>query len=91
MNYDLDEIDQLLPKLRAERARHLDSGGDANAPFETLVIPNAVPDPRPLPIPRGQGCDVDRVCTGWALGDPSCATLSAKRASMEAFADKFID
>ena len=90
MNYDLDEIDHLLPKLRAERARHLDSGGDASSPFETLVIPNAVPTRDLYRSLEDKGV-MSTVCTGWLLGDPSAATLSAKRASMEAFAAKFID
>ena len=89
MNYDLDEIDVLLPKLRDERARHLDAGGDPNAPFETLVIPNALPDRDLYKSLEAKGV-MSTVCTGWALGDPSAATLSSKRASMEAFAEKFI-
>ena len=28
------------------------------------------------------------VCVGWAMGDPSAASLSAKRAGMEAFANE---
>ena len=89
MNYDLDEIDVLLPKLRAARARHLDAGGDPDAPFETLVIPNALPTRDLYKSLEAKGV-MSTVCTGWALGDPSAATLSSKRASMEAFAENFI-
>jgi probable F420-dependent oxidoreductase len=89
MNYDLDEIDVLLPKLRAQRARHLDAGGDPHAPFETLVIPNALPDRDLYKSLEAKGV-MSTVCTGWALGDPSAASLSSKRASMEAFAENFI-
>ena len=87
MNYDLDEIDHLLPKLRAERARHLDAGGDATTPFETLVIANAIPSRDLYRSLEDKGV-TSTVCIGWALGDPSAASLSAKRASMEAFANE---
>jgi alkanesulfonate monooxygenase SsuD/methylene tetrahydromethanopterin reductase-like flavin-dependent oxidoreductase (luciferase family) len=89
MNYDLDEIDVLLPKLRAARARHLDNGGDAGAPFETLVIPNAMPTPDLYRSLEDKGVN-STVCMGWPLGDPSAATLASKRASMEAFAETFL-
>jgi alkanesulfonate monooxygenase SsuD/methylene tetrahydromethanopterin reductase-like flavin-dependent oxidoreductase (luciferase family) len=89
MNYDLDEIDVLLPKLRAARARHLDEGSDASAPFETLVIPNAMPTPDLYRSLEDKGV-TSTVCMGWPLGDPSAATLAAKRASMEAFAETFL-
>ena len=89
MNYDLDEIDHLLPKLRAERARYLDSGGNADVPFETLVIANALPSRDLYRSLEDRGV-TSTVCTGWPLGDPSAATLSAKSASMETFADEFI-
>jgi probable F420-dependent oxidoreductase len=87
MNYDLDEIDHLLPKLRDERTRHIDAGGNADTPFETLVIANAVPT-RDLYRSLADRGVTSTVCVGWALGDPSAATLSAKRASMEAFANE---
>ena len=87
MNYDLDEIDHLLPKLRAERARHLDAGGDAATAFETLVIPNAMPSRDVYRSLEDKGV-TSTVCVGWAMGDPSCASLSAKRASMEAFVNE---
>ena len=32
-----DEIDRLLPKLQAERARHLDAGGDASVLSEAML------------------------------------------------------
>jgi alkanesulfonate monooxygenase SsuD/methylene tetrahydromethanopterin reductase-like flavin-dependent oxidoreductase (luciferase family) len=89
MNYDLDEIDMLLPKLRDERARYLDAGGDASAPFETLVIANAVPTRDLYRSLEDKGV-TSTVCTGWPLGDPSASTLASKRASMEAFAAEFI-
>ena len=85
MNYDLDEIDQLLPKLRAERARHVDAGGIADVAFETLVIANALPTRDLYRSLEDKGV-TSTVCIGWALGDPSAATLSAKLASMETFA-----
>jgi probable F420-dependent oxidoreductase len=87
MNYDLDEIDHLLPKLRAERARHLDAGGDATTPFETLVIANAMPNRDLYRSLEDRGV-TSTVCVGWAMGDPSAASLSAKRAGMEAFANE---
>jgi alkanesulfonate monooxygenase SsuD/methylene tetrahydromethanopterin reductase-like flavin-dependent oxidoreductase (luciferase family) len=87
MNYDLDEIDHLLPKLRAARARHLDNGGDASVPFETLVIPNALPSRDLYRSLEEKGVN-STVCVGWAMGDPSAASLSAKRAGMEAFANE---
>jgi probable F420-dependent oxidoreductase len=89
MNYDLDEIDVLLPKLRDARARHLDAGGDAEAPFETLVIPNALPTPELYRSLEDKGVTAT-VCTGWPLGDPSAATLASKRASIESFAETFL-
>jgi probable F420-dependent oxidoreductase len=89
MNYDLDEIEVLLPKLRAARTRHLDEGGDPDAPFETLVIPNAMPTPDLYRALEDKGVTAT-VCTGWPLGDPSAATLGSKRASMEMFAETFL-
>lgn len=88
MNYDVDEIPILLGKLQDERKRVLDERGDDGLPFETLVIPNAMPD-------RGLYADLEArgvsstVALAWELGAPSAASLDAKRAGMEAFASAF--
>ena len=89
MNYGLDEIDALLPKLRVERARYLDAGGDASVPFETLVIANEMPSRDLYRSLEDRGVSAT-VCTGWALADPSAASLDAKLTSMEAFANECI-
>jgi hypothetical protein len=89
MNYPVDEIPGLLGKLNEERRRHLETHGGNGVEFETLVIPNAMPD-------RGLYADLEEqgvtstVCTAWNLGDPAFAAFGAKRAAMEAFAEAFL-
>jgi probable F420-dependent oxidoreductase len=81
MNYGLDEIEVLLGRLRHRRALH----GTDGAPFETLVIPNALPS-RDV---YGRLEEWGVTATGWTpslLGDAAYATFPATRASMEAFA-----
>ncbi|HEX7095592.1 MAG TPA: TIGR03619 family F420-dependent LLM class oxidoreductase [Acidimicrobiales bacterium] len=89
MNYDLDEIQVLLAKLREERKRVLDERGDDGRPFETLVIPNAMPTPELHAELEAQGV-TSTIAVVWPQGDAAFATLDAKRAAMEAFADKFM-
>lgn len=91
MNYDIDEIDVLLAKLRDERNRHLDTvgGGDTHAGFETLVIANALPTNALYDSLTAQGV-TSTVCTGWNLGDPQHAPLAAKLDSMAEFSAAFI-
>jgi probable F420-dependent oxidoreductase len=89
MNYGLDEIDRLLAKLRDERRRSADLGGDGDKPFETLVIANALPS-RDLYASLAEKGVTSTICSGWRLGDPAAASFAAKRASMEAFAENFI-
>jgi probable F420-dependent oxidoreductase len=87
MDYDLDEIDRLLPLLADARRRHHDAGGDADAPFETLVIPRALPDRGLYASLQDKGV-TSTVCVAWALGEVS--ELGAKVDAMAAFADAFI-
>ena len=89
MNYDLDEIDRLLVELGEARRSAADDGADPARPFETLVIPNAVPD-RDLYARLADKGVTSTVCMGWDLGSSAAASLAAKRASMEAFAEQFL-
>jgi probable F420-dependent oxidoreductase len=89
MNYDVDEVDVLLANLSEERKRFIDSGGDATKPFETLVIANALPTRDLYRSLEAKGV-TSTVCMGWELGSPAAASLAAKRASMEKFAEAFI-
>jgi probable F420-dependent oxidoreductase len=85
MNYDLEEIEVLLGRLRERRAAQ----GRTDVPFETLVIANAMPSPDLYAQLTSWGV-TSTVCTPWALGDPRFATFAAKRDAMEAFAASFL-
>lgn len=89
MNYDVDEIPGLLAKLREERARVLDERGDDGRPFETLVIPNALPEPGLHADLEAQGV-TSTVAVAWPQNDPAFASLDAKLGAMEAFAKTFL-
>lgn len=90
MNYDLAEIDLLLGGLREARARAHDEGVDATRPFETMVIPNAVPEPQLFDDLATKGV-TSTVCIPWNLGDPAFSSVAAKIDAMAAFATTFIE
>jgi len=85
MNYDLDEVDALLDRLRAMRKAE----GDDREDFEVFVIANAEPT---VDLYRGLE---DRGVTStmgmpWYPGDPAHASLDAKRAALERFHERLI-
>ncbi len=90
MNYDLDEIDVLLARLHDARSRAHDAGVDPARPFETMVIPNAIPTPRLSDDLAAKGVS-STVCMPWSLGDPAGASVGAKIDAMAAFAKTFIE
>jgi probable F420-dependent oxidoreductase len=90
MNYDLDEVHTLLARLREAQATAADAGLDPQRPFETMVIPNAMPTPTLHDDLGGLGV-TSTTCMPWNLGDPAFASLDAKLDSMAAFASTFID
>ena len=81
MNYDLDEVDRLLARLRVLR----DEAGDDRTDFDVFVIPNAEPTPELLERLASQGVTSTMVMP-WYPGDPTVATIDQKRAAMEATA-----
>jgi probable F420-dependent oxidoreductase len=89
MNYGLDEIEVLLGRLADARARHLDDGGDADKPFETLVIPNALPDKALYTQLEAQGV-TSTVALGWPVGDPAYDALDTKLRALDDYAAAFL-
>jgi hypothetical protein len=88
MNYPVDEIDVLLAKLADERKRVEDERG-ATRPFETMVIPNAMPS-RELDEQLAAKGVTSTIALAWPVGDPAFASLDAKREAMAAYAtDRF--
>lgn len=85
MNYDLPEVYELLDRLAGARV----AAGDTRADYETLVIPNAVPDPELYADLEARGV-TSTIAMPWYPGDPAYASLDAKREALEAFADTFI-
>lgn len=86
MNYPLDEIDVLLGKLADERKRVADEkGGDR--PFETMVIPNALPSRELDAELEGKGV-TSTIALAWPVGDPAFASLDAKRDAMATYASE---
>jgi probable F420-dependent oxidoreductase len=86
MNYPLDEIDVLLAKLADERKRVADETGD-DRPFETMVIPNALPSRELDAELAGKGV-TSTIALAWPVGDPAYASLEAKRDAMAAYASE---
>jgi len=85
MNYDLDEVHHLLDELD----RALVSAGRDREGFEVLVIPNAAPDADLYRRLADRGV-TSTVALPWPTGDPAFASLAAKRAAMERFAEEVI-
>jgi probable F420-dependent oxidoreductase len=84
MNYPLDEIDMLLAKLAEARKRADDELGSAR-PFETMVIPNAMPS-RELDAELESKGVTSTIALAWPVGDPAFASLDAKRDAMASYA-----
>jgi probable F420-dependent oxidoreductase len=88
MNYDLAEIDELLAKLADERKRVADERGHDH-PYETMVIPNAMPSRELNADMEGKGV-TSTIALAWPVGDPGFASLDAKRDAMAAYAAQFL-
>jgi probable F420-dependent oxidoreductase len=84
MNYPLDEIDVLLAEL-AEARKLADEELGADRPFETMVIPNAMPSRELDAELEGKGV-TSTIALAWPVGDPAFASLDAKREAMAAYA-----
>lgn len=89
MNYDLDEIDVLLGRLAVARERAHETGLDPARPFETMVIPNALPSPALYDDLEAKGV-TSTIGMPWYPGDPAFTTAAAKIDAMAAFAETFI-
>lgn len=83
MNYGMDEIADLLARLRRLR----EESGDTREDFEVFVIPNAEPTPELFEQLEAQGVASTMVMP-WFPGDPAVTTLDAKRAAMEQTAER---
>jgi probable F420-dependent oxidoreductase len=84
MNYDLDEVHERLETLATMRA----DGGDTRADFEVFVIPNAMPSPELYADLEKRGV-TSTLGGAWPPGDPTFATIEAKRAAAEHFAKEY--
>jgi probable F420-dependent oxidoreductase len=89
MNYGLEEIDGLLSRLAMLRSAHVERHGPGELPFETLVIPNALPS-RGLYEGLAERGVTSTVCMPWMVGDPAMASFDAKYDAMAAFADAYL-
>lgn len=89
MNYDLDEIDVLLGRLRDARAAAADDGLDPARPFEVMVIANAEPCAALYDDLAAKGVTAT-MGMPWYPGDPAFASLDAKLDAMAAFADVYL-
>jgi probable F420-dependent oxidoreductase len=88
MNYDLDEIPDLLAGLARER-EIASAGRRSRAPFETLVTANAAPSAELYSRLESLGV-TSTVALAWPFGDPSFAPLERKLAAIEDFADRYL-
>ena len=88
MNYDLEEIPDLLARLAEERAR-ADTLQVARAPFETLVTANAAPSAEVYARLESLGV-TSTVALAWPFGDPAFAPLERKLTAIEEFADRYL-
>lgn len=86
MNYPMEEIEALLAEL-AEARR---DAGPSDAPFEVFVIADAEPSLDLYRQLEAWGV-TSTMGMSWMPGDPSAATLDAKRAAAESFARRFIE
>lgn len=86
MNYPLEEIDVLLGTLAEERKRVAGERG-AEQPFETMVIPNAMPS-RSLDEQLAAKGVTSTIALAWPVGDPAFASIDAKRDAMASYAEQ---
>ena len=68
--------------------RAADERGD-DAPFETMVIPNAMPS-RELHADMEAKGVTSTIALAWPVGDPAYASLDAKREAMAAYATQYL-
>ena len=85
MNYDLQEVYQLLDTLAEERRRR----GDDREDFEVLVAANAPPSAELYGDLASRGVTAT-LGAAWRPGDPAFADIADKRAALERFAERFI-
>ena len=80
----------LLAALKDARQRSFDAGVDPAKPFETMVIPNAIPTPQIYDDLAAKGV-TSTVCMPWNLGDPAIAPVGANIDAMATFSEHFIE
>src|SRR4051794_20203566 len=85
MNYGLDEVYERLERLAAMRAE----AGDTRDDFEVFVIPNAMPSLELHADLATRGV-TSTLAAAWPPGDPAFATIEAKRAAAEYFAEEYL-
>ena len=89
MNYPIDEIRELLAKLRTERTRYLDRAGDTADSFNTFVIPDAAASSTTYRQLEDLGID-GTMAVLWGPNSPALESVAAKIDAMQEFAHKFI-
>jgi alkanesulfonate monooxygenase SsuD/methylene tetrahydromethanopterin reductase-like flavin-dependent oxidoreductase (luciferase family) len=88
MNYPLAEVWQLLDELAEQRAEAGPARYPSRRPVMTMVIPNALPTLELHAELAARGVTAT-ISMPWAPGDPSLASLTAKREAMQAWAASF--
>lgn len=81
MDYDMEEIERLVPRLRDLRAE----AGDARTDFEVFVIAHAAPSAELFERLAALGV-TSTMLSAWPPGDPAFASMDAKRRALEAAA-----
>jgi probable F420-dependent oxidoreductase len=88
MDYALDEVWALLDRLAEHRARHAAEHGEPASPPLTMVIPHAEPTPELHARMADRGVTAT-MGMPWYPGDPSHASMAAKRSALAAWSERF--
>jgi hypothetical protein len=89
MDHPLDEVEDLLATLEQERRRHADEHGPPRGATQTMVVARELPS-RDL-YARLEDLGVTAtIALPWTPADPAYATLTAKVAAMESWAEAFL-
>jgi probable F420-dependent oxidoreductase len=90
MDYPYDDMLDQLDRLRELRRRRADEYGPPTRPPQTLVVTVPPPDPSPdLHQRLAERGATATIALPWYPGDPAFATLDAKRAAIERWAERY--
>jgi probable F420-dependent oxidoreductase len=89
MDHPLDELEELLSDLEQARRRHVDEHGPSPTEPQTMVVARALPS-RDLYAHLEDLGVTATIVLPWIPADPAHATLPAKVAAMETWADSFM-